>query len=632
MKTKMKSLAQWTKERAKLVWKFLKHPKEFSSVKLHWILTAVLLLGAILATHLLCQLIGTIDLSRPRFSSYFHRPTIFLLNLLPIALLFVFTYFLTNRAWAAFLFPSILALLMVFVNYFKIMLRGDPFVFEDLTLIGEGLGIVGNYTLKIPVWLWIGIAMLIIGTVVFVRYGRARIAKKLWWIRLIGVLACIGFGAFAWFYWYTDRTLYETQMNYEYFSGNRESEYRAAHGFFWSFLRSIDEAFPGEPEDYSEEKAQALLGQFEDVAIPENERVNVVITMLESYADLSLFEGINFTDDPYTELHKLQSESYSGTLFADIIGGGTVNSERAVMTGYLYPHSRYRTPVNSYVRYFSQLGYTTDGSHPGNDWFYNRLSVNYHMGFDRYLYNENHYDKVSDAAHASDAELFPELRRIYEEQTAKDEPYFSFSVTFQNHTPYNSEELLGSEYVSHDGLSDEAYYTINNYLSGIADTGKQLAKYVDSFRDDEEPVVLLFFGDHKASLGEANAYYTQLGLNVGENSPEGAWDLYTTPYFIWANDAAKEILGDNFSGTGRTISHAYLMAELFDVCGWTGPAWMQYQRQARETISVFYRDFLYMENGVLSAQLSEKGKEVYRDYHIVQYYLQNHLEDYKFKK
>ena len=33
---------------------------------------------------------------------------------------------------------------------------------------------------------------------------------------------------------------------------------------------------------------------------------------------------------------------------------------------------------------------------------------------------------------------------------------------------------------------------------------------------------------------------------------------------------------------------------------------------------------------VLSAQLSEKGKEVYRDYHIVQYYLQNHLKDYEF--
>ena len=611
------------------IWQRIKTPPRLPA-KWSWAVTLGLLLCAILGTHLFCQLIGTLDLSRPRFSSYFHRPTIFLLNLLPVALLIVFTYFATNRAWISFLIPSILAFVMVFVNYFKVMLRGDPFVYEDFSLIGEGLGIVGEYTLDIPIWLWIGILLLIGGTLVLLRYGRARIPKKLWWVRILGVLACIGFGAFAWCHWYTDRTLYEVQMNYVFFTGDRESEYRAAHGFFWSFLRSVDEAFPGEPEGYSEEAAEALLNRYRDEAIPENERVNVVITMLESFSDLSVFDSIQFTADPYETWHALEEEGYHGTLMADIIGGGTVNSERAVMTGFLYPHPRYRALVNSYVRYFSQLGYYTDGSHPGYDWFYNRRAVNYHMGFDRYLFNENHYDPISASVYATDAELFPELQRIYEEESAKDTPYFSFSVTFQNHTPYNSQQLLGEEYVSHEGLSDGAYYTVNNYLAGVADTGEKVAAYIDSFRDDAEPVVLLFFGDHKPSLGEANCYYAELGIPNEENSPEGAWNLYTTPYLIWANDAAKAILGDNFHGTGHTISHAFLMAELFDVCGWTGPAWMQYQREVRNTLPVFYRDFMFMENGVLTTSLSEEAKQVYKEYQIVQYYRLHNLSDYGF--
>ena len=81
---------------------------------------------------MLLQMIGTLDFSRGRFSSYLHVPKIYLLNLLPVALLVAFTYFATNRAWLGFLIPSVLLFLMDFVNYFKVTLRGDPFVAAPL--------------------------------------------------------------------------------------------------------------------------------------------------------------------------------------------------------------------------------------------------------------------------------------------------------------------------------------------------------------------------------------------------------------------------------------------------------------------------------------------------------------------
>ena len=603
-------------------------PRE-RSPKVTWALTVCLLVGAMLGTHLLCQMIGTLDFSRVRFSSFFHHPTIFLMNLLPVALLIALMYFATNRAWIAFLVPSVVLLIMEFVNYFKIVLRGDPFVAEDFLLIGEGAGIIGQYELHFPVWFYLSIVALIAGTIVLMRYARGRIPKRLWWVRVTGVVLCLALGAASWCFLYTDKTLYEQQLNYYCFSGDRESEYRASHGFFWSFLRSIDEAFPDAPEGYSAEAAQAVLARYDDAAIPEEKRVNVVVTMLESYSDLSEFDTINFTADPYAEFHALQNESYHGSLIADVIGGGTINSERSVMTGFVYPHPRYRTPTNSFVRYFKANGYQTDGAHPGFDWFYSRNTINERLGFDRYLFMENYFSALTDEEHAMDDVFFPAMRDIYTQETADGVPYFSFSVSYQNHSPYEDTQLLGQEYVSHEGLDDSAYYQINNYLSGVADTGKRVAAYVDTFRDDPEPVVLVFFGDHKPTFGAGNCYYEDMGISAAENTSEGCRNLYTTPYLIWANDAAKEVLGFDFTGEGRTISPAFLMAEVFDCCGWEGPAWMQYQREVRETIPVMHRAFLFENGGELTETPADEA--LYREFLIVEYYMRGKPRPYSFE-
>lgn len=134
-------------------------PKERKPA-VRWLLTVLLLAAAVLGLHMLLQMIGTLDFSRGRFSSYLHVPKIYLLNLLPVALLVAFTYFATNRAWLGFLIPSVLLFLMDFVNYFKVTLRGDPFVAEDFLTIGEGAGIIGQYTLHFPAMFFVGIALI----------------------------------------------------------------------------------------------------------------------------------------------------------------------------------------------------------------------------------------------------------------------------------------------------------------------------------------------------------------------------------------------------------------------------------------------------------------------------------------
>lgn len=255
--------------------------------------------------------------------------------------------------------------------------------------------------------------------------------------------------------------------------------------------------------------------------------------------------------------------------------------------------------------------------------------MNENLGFSRYDFMENHYEALPTGGsdyrgRPDDAAFFADRRADY---LARDpsQPYFSFSVTYQGHSPYSDTALEGGVYCAHDGLSDGAYCMINNYLSSVADTGRQLRAYVDSFREDDAPVVLVIFGDHKPTLGTGNCYYAELGVDVSENDAQGCENLYSVPYLIWANDAARRVLGNRFTGQGETISPSFLMAELFDRCGWDGPAWMQLQRDTRRRITVIHRQELFVVDGKWESELQPDARPLYDELRIAEYYVRENL-------
>ena len=123
-----------------------------------------------------------------------------------------------------------------------------------------------------------------------------------------------------------------------------------------------------------------------------------------------------------------------------------------------------------------------------------------------------------------------------------------------------------------------------------------------------------------------------MGVNVLEGTAEGCRNLYSTPYLIWANDAAKELLGSDFTGQGEMISPCYLMSVLFDQCGWEGPAWMQLQRQVREVCPVMHQDTMYLsDSGVLTDSLPASAVQAHHDYAVAEYYLRKTLVTYSFQ-
>jgi hypothetical protein len=133
-------------------------------------------------------------------------------------------------------------------------------------------------------------------------------------------------------------------------------------------------------------------------------------------------------------------------------------------------------------------------------------------------------------------------------------------------------------------VTEYTRYILNNYLWSMQDTSGRMLTLLNELRDEEEPVVVLMYGDHKPWLGDYESCYEELGIDVNVSKMKGMVNYYGTEYVIWANEAAKAVLGDEFTGEGPTVGVTFLMNELFAKLGWKGDAHMQMMEEVRSEL------------------------------------------------
>jgi len=533
------------------------------------------------------------------FLDYFKSVQTLALNIAPVVLTVLLLFYLTNRTWLAFLLGATVIFVPTWYNYFKLIFRNDPLYASDIMFLKESQNMASKYGITLNSTLVITVVAVIIIAAVFaglikgkVRYGLSRAAG------IVVIICAVLIGANV----YKSEAVYNQLGNYTYVSQWSDTGKYVTRGFVYPFLHSFKNVSAEEPEGYKEESVVKRLAKYKEADIPDVKKVNFVIVMLEAFNDFSKFEGIEFSEDPYEALHILEAKSLHGELMSNVFAGGTVDTEWAVLSGYPMEEKGIRTNINSYVRFLKSQGYFAEGSHPGYAWFYNRANVNEYLGFDRYWFFENYYEPFGSpdlVGIAKDEALFEEIRTLYEQHISKSsDPYFSFNVTYQNHGPYDADVKWNPvEYVSHNGLSDESYNIINNYLAGIADTAEKVNAMAEYFAGRTEPVVYIVFGDHNPWLGNNNSVYTELGITFEGDS--AFTDYYGVMYNIYANDAAKSILGDDFVGVGETISPCFLLSYVFDRGGMGGDSFIQASISAMKLNPVLHESLLetYDEKG-----------------------------------
>ena len=205
---------------------------------------------------------------------------------------------------------------------------------------------------------------------------------------------------------------------------------------------------------------------------------------------------------------------------------------------------------------FSDAGYYTAYLHTFNDGIYNRTALYTALGFqDMYFsgdfaaidpeaaaapdYWSYMYGKIAGEFYSDDyladvtAELF--------DQKAGEGPVFLWAVTMENHTPYTADKFSSYDFPFESDLGDEAVGVLNAVTQGVADCSEALGKLVDHLAAQDEPVIVVFFGDHRPGtpLESGATVYSELGMcpeDVADWELEDYAELYSTDYVIWSND------------------------------------------------------------------------------------------------
>ncbi|MDR2357581.1 MAG: LTA synthase family protein [Oscillospiraceae bacterium] len=573
---------------------------------------ALIFSGAVVG--LISMLLAAADYGTPMFLSYFSSFPLVVLNLVPPVLLMLLAYFVTGRAWAAFLSVSLIVLTLACVHFFRMQVLGDAFVAANITLAREaGMTFSRAYTLRVDWRVWAAGAFIVSAAAALGKFAGRPPGR--WFVRLPGAALAVAASFALYTGAYTDLSLYEqTQGRYIPDEDTHTSDF-ISRGFVYPFIYSVQDIFPKMPERYTPQTANWLLGAYEYDTIPDGEKVDIISVMLESYCDMSAFDELDFTVDVYAGLRKLQRESVRGRLIDNIFAGGTIDTERLFLTGYTSLNT-HADSTDSYLRYLKDQGYAAEGFHPGDRWFYDREEVHEALGFDEYYFIDDFED-----ADQSDAYFFDKIARMYESRD-RGRPYFSHSLSIQNHGAYDDAALVNGAYVERGELTEPAYNMLNNYLAGIYDTTQRLDGFIGGFRDSPDPVVVLIYGDHKPWLGNSESVYAEIGVNLDPETEEGFYNRYTTPYIIWANDAAKAVLGNDFTGEGGDFSPCFLMNKLFELCSWGGDRYMKASNALMAYTDVINTPTGYFRpgGGALTDTLTGSAAEFYSNFRIMEYH------------
>ncbi len=568
---------------------------------------------------------------------YVIYPAVVLLNALPIFLIITLFYYSFGKIWIGCIVAYLPLVILNIANYYKTVFRDEPLKVSDLQLVGEMSNITQNYEIKITFSIVIAVIFAIAVTIYAAK--RCRTQKINMPVKIIGAMTTVCCMILSYVLIYGNSSIYNGIPTFaeEY----HDTSMAQHHGMLYTLLNSSNSTKYKMPEEYTDEYAAQLLSENASapIATEKNEKINVIAIMGEAFFDVrrgskvELEEGIN----PYGNYDEIKELSYHGKLVVPGYGGSTESTEFEFLTGasqYLLDSSMptaYKTyitqPTYGLVQYFKDNGYSSVAFHPGYPWFYNRKIAYEKLGFDKFVSRDDmSWDTPEFNGYILDSVAAEWIINEYVDhyEANPQTPYFNFTVTIENHGPYTvSENNKKTLYKRPKKMSDENYNIINNYLNGIYDTDMLLGEIFAFAKTREEPVAILFFGDHLPFLDEENECFDALGYSVSHKTDKGLTNKYMVEYLMWCNNAAEEIIGDVKKGEGPTISSNFLGTELLNYLGMEKSPFFNYVEKVQETANVISPKY-FMMNGrrVKNFQtgITDDERKILRNYKCLQYY------------
>ncbi|MGG0455241.1 LTA synthase family protein [Bacillus mycoides] len=551
----------------------------------------------------------------------------FIFSLIVIYAIYVFVYNVLGKVFLSTILTSILLIILAIVNHFKIVFRGDPLYPSDFTQIGHMQSVI---PMVMDYFSW-GYILLVIVSVVACILAGMYIRKYIQNVKVhVGVRVLFIIGSVFVLYAYGNFT--NTFMNkwfqksgIEFVLWNQNENY-ASNGFVLGFISNLDTTVIEKPKDYSKENMIQIANDIKKKyssnigAQKQKEKPNIIFVMSESFWDPTKLTNLSFSEDPLPNLHHYIENFPGGQTISPTFGGNTANVEFEALTSYsmslLKPGSipyqqvvTNKKEIPSITRELKKEGYYTSAIHSFGRSFFKRDDVYRVLGFDKFNAQDTMENVEVDGDYISDLSMSKEIIAELEKQK---QPTFIHAVTMQNHFPF-TEGRFGENQIEISGLDNEGSKAeLETYTEGLRRSDEALQYLIEQLDNLDRSTLLVFFGDHLPSLGTNKSLYKETGYITNEKTPSERLAMTQTPLLMYAN---FDIPNDNLG----LVSPIYFSNLVFDYAGLNKVPFYQFLSKLYEEIPVLRDELRIGKDGEAIKSLTEKQKEMLKQYELIQY-------------
>lgn len=482
------------------------------------------------------------------------------LNIVCCLVVFLVVQLLTNNTGLTCIIAHSSLMCLAGINYFVYLFRANEFIFSDLRSIQTGLSVAGNYEFVLED----RAAFTLFAVTLYVAFVRKIHISFLHRIPMAAV--CVSLAVLGAVY-VGGKSRYVVTETWE-----QKGSYR--NGYILNFALSVRDSFVGAPEGYSAEKVQELEARYRDTEteagaaegqavsaaatdIPAEKSPTIIVIMSESYANLGVVGDFSTNIELTPFYDSLTENTVKGYALSSVFGAKTPNSEWEFMTGnsmaflpggsVVYQQYMSKEPA-SVVSNLKSLGYTCVAMHPYYETGWSRNTVYPRLGFDESYFIEDFDETKLLREYVTDQEFYERIVERFERKRPG-ESLFVMGISMQNHGGYTEKYDNFTEQARMLGIN---YPDVNQYLSLLRESDAALEYLISYFAQVDEPVEIVFFGDHQPSL--SSGFYPYLnGKGLSGLTLDELEALYTVPFFIWTNyesaESEVEITSLNFLST-----------------------------------------------------------------------------------
>lgn len=543
-----------------------------------------------------------------------------------------------KRLWVGILIPAAPALILCVVNYLKLSVNGIGLVVSDMALAGNA-GTLMEFMppkLKFPVWGVIA-AIFLLGVVVAAKLLVKGLPDGLQSKRRRGIAALVAVAVTAtallapWFY-YTGRKG-ETQAE-------RDERLGLLLGLYGGVLRAVSRPMNAPPPDLDPANPSEIIGALAPAspspqffpnlrpAADPDRKPTVIMLMSESFCDPAVvLPGVKFETDPVANFHAICENAPSGVFLTNSYAGGTGNVEMEVFTGIpagLVPERDTLTTLSaegaydnapSIVKAFRDAGYHTAMIHTYNDQLYNRRDNLAAIGFEDMMFEADFpQDTPRQGPYLSDMALTDAVIDALEEKE-DGKPLFLYALSMGNHQPifegkYDQPSGLGT---SSELLDEDDLGSVDALAQGLYNADEALGALVEYLEGYNEPVILVFWGDHLPGMYVTPDHSVFSALGYVPTADITQWDaatvkqMYATNYFVWNNYGAKLKAPDE-------VGAMQLGGLTLDWAGVEKPAYFQWLDMSRENLREYHGSLYVDGKGTPSLQVPQEDEGLLNTY------------------